>query len=314
MKYQHIFGPVASRRLGISLGVDLVVHKVCSLDCVYCECGATTHLTCDRKDYVPFDRVKAELDHYWAHNDDPDYITFSGSGEPTLNREMGRVIDYIKETHPGIRVALLTNATLLTDPGLRRELARVDLLVPSLDAVSKGAFRKINRPCKTLDPKDVARGIKAMAKDFSGEIWLEIFILPGVNDTQEELDLLKAEILGIQPQRVQLNTLDRPGTLSHIRPATREELEDIMAYLDMEEVEIIAKVKKKTAKTRAEDLESAVKETIHRRPCTREDLISMLGADPEELTTLLNRLMDQGRIEVTREARGEFYRTIKEQS
>ncbi|MCG8563827.1 MAG: radical SAM protein, partial [Desulfobacterales bacterium] len=104
MEYKHIFGPVASRRLGISLGVDLVVHKICSLDCVYCECGKTTDLTPQRRDYVPFDRVRAELDHYWDHNEDPDYITFSGSGEPTLNREMGRVIDYIKDTHPNIRV------------------------------------------------------------------------------------------------------------------------------------------------------------------------------------------------------------------
>ena len=312
MEYKHIFGPVASRRLGISLGVDLVVHKICSLDCVYCECGKTTELTPERRDYVPFDRVRAELDHYWDHNDDPDYITFSGSGEPTLNREMGRVIDYIKDTHPNIRVAMLTNATLLTDPGVRAELARVDLLVPSLDGVSERAFRKINRPCKGISAKDVAAGIKAMAREFSGEIWLEIFILPGVNNTPEEMDLLKAEILEIQPTRVQLNTLDRPGTLDSIGPASREELEAVAAHLDLDNLEIIAKVAKKQVKTPAENLESAVLETIHRRPCTREDLVSMLGARPGALEALLEELLNQGRIEVTREARGEFYRTIKE--
>ena len=312
MEYKHIFGPVASRRLGISLGVDLVVHKVCSLDCVYCECGETTDLTRDRLDYVPFDRVKAELDHYWAHNDDPDFITFSGSGEPTLNQDIGRVIDYIKETHPGIRVALLTNATLLTDPELRRELSRVDLLVPSLDAVSDKAFRRINRPCPGLEPGDVLSGIKAMAREFRGEIWLEIFILPGVNDSAEELDLFKAEIQAIHPTRVQLNTLDRPGTLDTVVPATREELEAIAAYLGFENLEIIAKVKKKQVKVPAEHLESAVLETIHRRPCTAEDLISMLGAEETALTELLNRLLASGRIESVREARGMFYRTIKE--
>ena len=312
MKYHHLFGPVASRRLGISLGVDLVVHKICSLDCVYCECGKTTDLTPERRAYVSFDRVKEELDHYWAHNEDPDYITFSGSGEPTLNKEMGRVIDYIKDSRPGIRVAMLTNATLLTNPDVRRELARVDLLVPSLDAVSETAFRKINRPCAQLRAGDVARGIREMARGFKGEIWLEIFILPGVNDTQEELDLLRAEILKIQPHRVQLNTLDRPGTLSTIRPASREELESVATYLGMENLEIIAKVKKKAVKTPVENLEAAVLETIHRRPCTREDLTSMLGANERTITELLEALLAQGRIEITRESRGEFYRTIKE--
>ena len=116
MKYRHLFGPVASRRLGVSLGVDLVVHKVCTLDCVYCECGKTTTLTRERRAWVPLDRVRAELDHYWAHHDDPDYITFSGSGEPTLNRDIGAVIAHIKQHKPGIRVAVLTNATLLSDP------------------------------------------------------------------------------------------------------------------------------------------------------------------------------------------------------
>ncbi|MCG8563635.1 MAG: radical SAM protein, partial [Desulfobacterales bacterium] len=180
------------------------------------------------------------------------------------------------------------------------------------DGVSERAFRKINRPCKGISAKDVAAGIKAMAREFSGEIWLEIFILPGVNNTPEEMDLLKAEILEIQPTRVQLNTLDRPGTLDSIGPASREELEAVAAHLDLDNLEIIAKVAKKQVKTPAENLESAVLETIHRRPCTREDLVSMLGARPGALEALLEELLNQGRIEVTREARGEFYRTIKE--
>ena len=104
MKYNHIFGPVPSRRLGISLGIDLVTHKICSMDCIYCECGKTTQLTLERREYVRFEDVKNELDHYWNHNVDPNYITFSGSGEPTLNSRIGEVIEYIKEKNPILKL------------------------------------------------------------------------------------------------------------------------------------------------------------------------------------------------------------------
>jgi len=228
MSYHHIFGPVPSRRLGISLGVDLVTHKVCSLDCVYCECGKTTHLTRQRRPYVLFEAVKTELDHYWKNNEDPDYITLSGSGEPTLNQDLGRVISYIKDQKPGVKVAVLTNSTLLKDPGVRQELALADLVVPSLDAVSKAAFTKLNRPVKGVSVEDIIDGIQAFAREFTGKIWLEIFILPGVNDTPKELNALRQIILSIDPEMVQLNTLDRPGTVSHIRPATPVEPKNIL--------------------------------------------------------------------------------------
>jgi wyosine [tRNA(Phe)-imidazoG37] synthetase (radical SAM superfamily) len=190
MTYRSLFGPVLSRRLGVSLGVDLVTHKTCSLNCVYCECGKTTCLTPERRCYVSPDAVCRELDHYWAHNDDPDYITFSGSGEPTLNQGLGQVIAHIKEKKPGIRVAVLTNATLMTDPAVRAELALADLVVPSLDAVSYPVFCRINRPCAGIRPADIIDGLIVFTKAFSGQVWLEIFILPGINDTQEELALL----------------------------------------------------------------------------------------------------------------------------
>ncbi|MCP4722117.1 MAG: radical SAM protein [Desulfobacteraceae bacterium] len=311
MSYQHIFGPVLSRRLGISLGVDLVTHKICSLDCVYCECGQTTNLTLQRSSYVTFEVVKAELDHYLEHNEEPDYITLSGSGEPTLNQDLGRVIAYIKAKRPGIRVAVLTNSTLLNDPGVRKELALADLVVPSLDAVSKEAFLKLNRPFKGLLVEDIIQGIQSFAGEFAGKIWLEIFILPGVNDTLKELGALREVILSIDPEMVQLNTLDRPGTVSHILPATKAELDRVKEILDMDIIQIIAKVADKKSMGRNRDMESAVLETIHRRPCTRDDLVAVLNADPDRMDTLLAKLEAQGQIEARQQARGVFYRTIK---
>ncbi len=311
MSYHHIFGPVPSRRLGISLGVDLVTHKICSLDCVYCECGKTTNLTLQRGSYVSFEAVKAELDHYWEHNEAPDYITFSGSGEPTLNQDLGRVISYIKAQKPGIKVAVLTNSTLLKDPGVRQELALADLVVPSLDAVSKTAFTRLNRPVKDLLVQDIIKGIQAFALEFTGKIWLEIFILPGINDTPKELKALKEVILSIDPEMVQLNTLDRPGTVSHIRPATPAELARVKEILDMDIIQIIAKTTAKKNSGQQRDMAAAVLETIHRRPCTRKDLVSILNTDPQRMETLLAGLEAEGRIEARQQARGVFYQTIK---
>jgi len=311
MRYQHLFGPVLSRRLGISLGVDLVTHKICSLNCVYCECGSTTSLTKERKAYVSCDTVCRELDHYWAHNDDPDYITFSGSGEPTLNLALGQVIAHIKKNKPDIRVAVLTNATLMSDPGVRDDLAFADIVVPSLDAVSPRVFSRINQPCSGIQPAEIVAGIAGFAADFSGEIWLEIFILPGVNDTREELQLLKAAIRKIQPHRVQLNTLDRPGTVSSLRPASPEELDRVIRILDEKNVEIIARAGTGTKSIKTADPASAVLETIHRRPCTREDLAAILGLPPKKIDLLLAELLAAGSITSRIQARGVFFSTRK---
>jgi wyosine [tRNA(Phe)-imidazoG37] synthetase (radical SAM superfamily) len=268
-------------------------------------------LTVERRPYVAFEAVKAELDHYWKHNEDPDYITFSGSGEPTLNLELGRVIAYIKDQKPRVKVAVLTNSTLLKDPGVRQELALADLVVPSLDAVSTTAFTRLNRPVKGVSVQDILQGIQAFALEFTGKIWLEVFILPGVNDTPEELTALRAAILSIDPEMVQLNTLDRPGTVSHIRPATPEELARVKAFLDMDIIQIIAKVPDKKNTGQQRDMVSAVLETIHRRPCTREDLVAILNADPHQMDILLGALEAEGRIEARQQARGVFYQTIK---
>ena len=317
MGYDHLFGPVASRRLGVSLGVDLVVHKVCSLDCVYCECGETTELTLERRAWVPFDKVRAELDHYWAANPDPDYITFSGSGEPCLNKDLGRVINYIKNQKPGIRVAVLTNATLLADESVRKDLERADLVVPSLDGVSPAVFRKINRPCPALDPETVIKGIRMFSRGFKGQVHLEIFILPGVNDTPEELARFKTAIEDIRPDRVQLNSLDRPGTCDFVRPADRRDLEKIREFLGPDRVDIVARTPaaEKTGRkgrTGSEaDLEAAVLETVHRRPSTCSDLADMLGADPDRVQSLLDDLTATGKIECRRQDRGLFYQTQK---
>lgn len=231
MAYRHLFGPVRSRRLGVSLGVDLVPQKTCAFDCVYCECGRTTCLTCERREYVPTDRVIAELDAYLATAPDLDYVTFAGSGEPTLHTGIGEIIAFIKDRYPRYRVAVLTGSALLPDPEVRAALMRADLVVPSLDAVSEAVFRSLNRPCPGLTAGQVVEGLLAFAREFPGEIRLEVFIVPGENDTEDEVRRLRDAVAAIDPDRVQVNTLDRPGTDIRVRPASPPALERIAAVL-----------------------------------------------------------------------------------
>lgn len=306
--YKYLFGPVPSRRLGMSLGVDLVPKKVCSLDCVYCEVGKTTKLTIERKEYILYDKVTAELEHYFANNPDPDYITFSGSGEPTLNSRTGDVLKFIKKNKPGIPVAVLTNGTLLYDKKVREELMDANVVLPSLDAATEPTFRKINRPAPELTVDKYLQGIIDFRKEFKGQIWLEIFIVPGYNDNKTDLDALKKAILDIQPEHVQLNTLDRPGTVADIHAASRQDLNKIVDYWELKNVEIIAAApERKNILSYRKDAEEAIVGTIARRPCTVDDLVKILGLHINEINKYLDVLEAEGKIEPVRLERGIFY-------
>ncbi|HNY90632.1 MAG TPA: radical SAM protein [bacterium] len=237
--FQHIFGPVHSRRLGTSLGIDLVPLKTCNLNCIYCECGRTTHLTMERKEYVPFDEVCEELTRFFIANPTLDYLTFSGSGEPLLYSRAGELIEWIKERAPDIPLAILTNGTLFTDPAVRREVLRADLILPSLDAASPALYRKVDHPHPILQIEKIIAGLVELRREYGGRIWLEVFIVPGFTDQESELSALREAILRIAPDRVQLNSLDRPGTLPNLRAASRDELERIISFWQLPNVEIV---------------------------------------------------------------------------
>ncbi len=306
--YKFLFGPVPSRRLGISLGVDLVPHKVCSLNCVYCECGKTTKLTNERMEYVPVDKVLKELDHFFKNNPDPDYITFSGAGEPTLNSGLGEVLDFIKSGKPDIPVAVLTNGTLLNDAGVRKELMKADVILPSLDSALDDTFQKINRPYHELKTDKIINGLVDFRKEFKGKIWLEVFILPGYNDDTRNLDALKQAILRIKPDLVQLNTLDRPGTVEDLKPMTKSGLQKIIEYWQLDNVEIIASApERKDIISYRKDTETAILETISRRPCTIEDMAKTLGMHVNEINKYLGVLENENKIESKKLERGVFY-------
>jgi len=309
--YKYIFGPVPSRRLGMSLGVDLVPHKVCTLNCVYCECGQTTKLTLNRDEYVPYSEVVNEIKDYLNHNPAPDYITFSGSGEPTLHSRIGDILHFVKSKANNIPVAVLTNGTLFYDKTVRGELLEADVVLPSLDAAEELAFRKINGPFHTLNIPEYLRGLVEFRNEYKGKIWLEVLILPGINDNVENLKSLKEAFLQIHPDEVQLNTLDRPGIVKNIRATTRVELQHIVEYWDLPFVKIIAAApnRKKIVAYRI-DTESAILETVSRRPCTLSDLHKILGLHSNEINKYLDVLENEGKIISKREKRGLFYSVV----
>lgn len=312
MTYQHLFGPVPSRRLGISLGLDLVPHKVCSLNCVYCECGATTDLTIDPKEYVPYKKVIEELDDYLAHHPEPDYITFSGSGEPTLNSRIGDVVSYIKAHYPQIKIAILTNATLFFNPEVRNSLLEIDLVLPSIDAASRESFLKLNRPHPKLDHAEHIKNLIKFRREFNGQIWLEVFLLKGYNDSEEDLNALKNAIEKINADMVQLNTLDRPGVLSNLKAIPYSELERIKKQWGLANIEIISPVSEREKKgSFREDIENAILETISRRPCTLADLSHILALHENEINKYLSTLDAKAKIKTLNMDRGVFYQLKK---
>ncbi|HNW92837.1 MAG TPA: radical SAM protein [bacterium] len=294
MAYCYLFGPVNSRRLGRSLGVDLVPPKVCTLDCVYCESGRTTRHTGARDEYVPTAAVLAELDAFLGTRPELDYVTFSGAGEPTLHRGLGTVIAHLKARHPQYRVALITNGTLLGDPAVRREVCPCDLIVPSLDAATDAVMATVNRPVPGCTAAGLIDALVALRGEYRGQLWLEIFIVPGVNDTDAELAALAAAAARIRPDRIQLNALDRPAPDAWVRAADRDRLAVIARHFTGP-VDVIAR-HHATASGSGTVTAAAVLEILRRRPSTAADLAHGLQGSAADLDRLLVELERRGLI------------------
>ena len=235
-KREYIFGPVPSRRLGRSLGVDLVPFKTCTYDCIYCQLGRTTNKTMQRKEWVPIDIVINQLKAKLSSK--PDYITLSGSGEPTLFSRLEELISKTKGI-ADIPVAVLTNGSLLWLPEVRNALKAADMVVPSLDAGSSQIFQYVNRPHPDITFSKMLQGLVEFRKDYGGQYWLEVFLLAGVTTPEMEINRLKTCINAIQPDKVHVNTVTRPPAEGFAEPVPKKQLETIAKKL-YEKAEVIA--------------------------------------------------------------------------
>ncbi len=227
---KYLYGPVPSRRLGLSLGVDIVSAKVCTLDCVYCQVGKTTEKTIERREFVAVEPVLAELKQRLAQGLKADFIAISGSGEPTLHSRLGEIIDGIKQI-TDIPLAVLTNGTLLYRQDVRADCAKADVVLPSLDAGDEQGFRKVNRPHKDISVGKLISGLCAFRNEFPGRIWLEVFLAEGLNTDTEQIAKIKDAVELIRPDKVQLNTAVRSTAEASVKRLDAGKLQAIAASL-----------------------------------------------------------------------------------
>ncbi len=243
--YKHVFGPVPSRRLGISLGVDLVVSKSCNLNCIFCECGATKKIQLERQRFKDMNEILEEISTV-LKDIKPDYITFSGSGEPTLSLDLGNISRAIKEDlkYQG-KICLITNSLLLADEKLMKELEYIDLIVPTLNTLTQDIFEKIVRPDYSTSVEEIRKGFINLNKsNYKGKIWIEIFILENINDNDKNFvdiaNFLKSE--NIRYDKIQLNTIDRVGAERDLKAISFEKISRAKKILEengLNNIEII---------------------------------------------------------------------------
>lgn len=282
----YIFGPVPSRRLGRSLGVDVVPLKTCPYDCVYCQLGRTTCKTIERREWVPFDAVLAELETRLSSR--PDYITFSGSGEPTLFSRLGELIERIKAL-TDIPVAVLTNGSLLWQAEVRSQLTSADLVIPSLDAGDQAMFRAVNRPHTDISFDLMLGGLVDFRREYPGRYWLEVFLLADHASNEDELTRLIRCVELIGPDRVQLNTVSRPPAESSAVAVPRERLTELAARFSPP-AEVIAAFDGVHEQAEFSAGRAEVLNMLRRRPCSIDDLAAGLGLHRNEVIKYVEEL------------------------
>lgn len=288
-KASYVFGPVPSRRLGRSLGLDITPYKTCTFDCVYCQLGRTTERTVQRREYVPKDLILSELKEFLGEiGEDIDYITFAGSGEPTLHSKIGEMIDAIKAM-TDIPVAVITNGSLLFREDVRSDLLNADLVLPSLDAATESMFRAVNQLHESLKVGKIIEGLRIFRETFEGEFWLEIMIVKAMNDGIYEIKALVDAVSRIDPDRVQLNTVVRPSC-KDVEAAGRDEMMRIRERFAGSsgfrgDVEIIADAR---IGVRADILP-----LLQRRPLTIDEISGALQVHRNEAAKYLRELVER---------------------
>jgi len=289
----YLFGPVPSRRLGWSLGVDLTPTKTCSLDCVFCQLGRTTVKTTARREYVPVADVVAEIAEWLRSGGTADHITLAGSGEPTLHSRFGEVIERVRGM-TAIPVALLTNGTLLHLPEVRQAACKADVVKVTLTAADETLFAQIHRPCEGVTFAQVLEGERRLRAEFTGQLWLEVFLLWGVNSTPAEVRRIAAMTREIRPDRVHLNTCVRPPAEASAEAVPAQRLAEL-ATLFEPPAEVIAEFSTALS-TKAKGTEAAVLALLQRRPCTAPQIALAFGLHANEVSKYLGKLLRTQRV------------------
>ncbi len=308
MAARHVYGPVASRRLGRSLGVDLVPFKTCSYDCIYCQLGRTTRKTVERAEYVPTDEIVAQLGSALEHTAGVEYVTLAGSGEPTLHSGLGGVIRAARRLS-AVPVAVLTNGSLLSRDDVRRDLLEADLVLPSLDAGDAQVFSWINRPHSRIHFDRMVEGIAQFRREFRGAIWLEVFLLGGMTSTTAAARKIADVARALAPQRIQLNTASRPTAEEHAYRVPADRMLELVTLFGPGAEVISGREAASSAEQPA--AEQDILALLARRPSTVEGIACGLGVPANEVLKRLDRLCDEHLLTFSRDGAQVFYRTVR---
>jgi len=290
-----VFGPVPSRRLGRSLGIDLVPLKTCTYDCIYCQLGRTTCKTVERKVWSDIEDISVAIEKRLAAR--PDYVTIAGSGESVLHSQIGEVIDRIKSVTK-VPVAVLTNGAMLWQEEVRRQLSNADLVSPSLDAGDETVFRLVNRPHPSISYAKMLDGLVAFRQEFRGRFWLEIMVVDGYTATPTEIAKLAECAERIRPDRIQLNTVTRPSAESWAGMVSRAELTNFASHF-RPRAKVIADFRRVRRQVEFACDRREVLALLERRPCSVEDIAHGLGIHRNEAIKHLEQLRRRGVVEHT---------------
>jgi len=294
---KYTYGPVPSRRLGFSLGIDIIPFKHCTFDCIYCQLGRTSNKTIARAEYTPAQDIIDELKHVLTKKEHIDYLTFSGSGEPTLHSRIGYIITAIKQ-FTKIPVAVLTNGSLLTLSDVREDLHQADVVAPTLCGGTDEIMQRVNRPAPGITLHEIVQGLVDFRNEYTGEIWLEVMLIRGMNDSDEHIEQLNAYVQRIAPDKIHLNTVVRPPSDKNARPVPPERLRAIKEMLG-DRCEIIADFKKQADTVRGQDRVNEIIDIIKRRPVTLGDIVQVTGLHTQEILKYLGQLVSENRIRYT---------------
>lgn len=307
--YRFLFGPVRSRRLGRSLGIDLVPLKVCTYDCPYCQVGKTTDKTLERREYVPVDGVLAEFDDWMARDGQADCVTLAGGGEPTLHSRFGEVIDAIA-ARCSFRRILLSNGSLFSQPAVRLAAAKADVVKATLSAWDQSSFEAVHQPHAALRFDAFMEGLKAFRREFSGEYWLEVFVVPGLNDASAQMSHIAKLAAEIGPDRIHLNTAVRPAQDGVTKPVSNSRMQEL-AQLFKPIAEVIgaavAPVPAAVPVMSPGELAERILGLVQRHPVTAADLCATLGVGAGEVESAVSLLMERGELKIDKSGAIDFY-------
>lgn len=309
-KYHYLFGPVPSRRFGQSLGIDLTPCKTCSLDCVFCQLGHTVKKTVTREVYVPTGAVLTELEEWLKTDGKADYITLSGSGEPTLHYRFGEVLEFIR-ANSAIPAVLLTNGTMLYLQEVRQAAFRANIVKVSLSAWDQASYGWVNRPHPQLRFDQLIEGQKTFRAQFKGQLWMEVFLIGSLNSTPDDVRKIAALAREIAPDRIQLNTAVRPPSEDFVTALSKEQL-SALTHLFQPTAEIIAEFSTNYSK-HVKANQNTILAMLQRRPCTAKQIADAFGMHLNEVSKYLGKLMRTNQIRAERSNTAVYYVAISQE-